>query len=95
MRFILPSLALLTLSACGFSGGDQSPLTQEELAARPAASSVNFGDDSGDYVKDGECDDPRFKGPGMTSTPLLDEDRMADASDCQAAYARGELVLVE
>ncbi|WP_156458217.1 hypothetical protein [Devosia epidermidihirudinis] len=58
-----------------------------------AAPTVTFGDDSGEYSNDGECDDPRFEGPGMTATPLLSDDILSDASDCGAAYAKGNLSL--
>ncbi|MEO1222315.1 MAG: hypothetical protein AAFY42_13380 [Pseudomonadota bacterium] len=94
MRFVIASIAFLPLAACGFEGGDRTPLTQEELASRPSATAINFGDDSGDFTHDGECDDPRFKGPGMTPTPLMDDDRLADATDCRDAYNRGELALI-
>lgn len=95
MRTILLSIAVLPIAACGMGGGDTTPLSEEEMQARTPASNVDFGSDSGDWTNDGECDDPRFKGPGMTSTPLLDEDIRADASDCRAAYERGELTLIE
>lgn len=55
---------------------------------------VNFGDDSGEWARDDECDDMRFAGPGMTSTPLLEDDIMRDASDCKAAYDNGRLRLI-
>jgi hypothetical protein len=58
-----------------------------------AAPNVSFGDDSGNYTHDGECDDPRFEGPGMTSTALLSEDMLHDATDCQAAFDAGKLTL--
>ena len=58
-----------------------------------AAPAVSFGDDSGEYSNDGECDDPRFDGPGMTQTTLLSDDILADASDCGEAYASGRLTL--
>lgn len=57
------------------------------------AQSVDFGDDSGDWSNDGECDDPRFEGPGMTTTPLLDADIRADATDCRKAFEAGLLTL--
>lgn len=64
------------------------------LAGGPAlAQSIDFGDDSGSWSNDGECDDPRFEGPGMTSTPLLDEDIRADATDCRTAFKAGMLTL--
>ncbi|MGE3691886.1 MAG: hypothetical protein AB7F98_10950 [Novosphingobium sp.] len=56
-------------------------------------SRIQWGDDSSKYSKDGECDDKRFTGPGMTSTPLLDSDIQHDATDCRAAYSQGRLSL--
>ena len=56
---------------------------------------VNFGDDEGDWANDGECDDPRFTGQGMTETTLLAEDAYHDASDCLAAWKTGGLALSE
>lgn len=58
-----------------------------------AAPAVSFGDDGGNYTHDGECDDPRFAGPGMTGTPLLSDDMLHDATDCQAAFEAGKLTL--
>ncbi len=52
----------------------------------------DFGDDTGSWVKDGECDDPRFEGPGMAST-LVDADLQADATDCRQAWNTGQIVL--
>ena len=55
---------------------------------------VDFGDDSGEWSNDGECDDMRFEGAGMTTTPLLEDDIMRDATDCKTAYDNGRLQLV-
>ncbi|MFQ1699459.1 hypothetical protein ACJ5NV_02575 [Loktanella agnita] len=55
---------------------------------------VDFGDDSGEWANDGECDDMRFEGPGMTTTALLFDDIMTDATDCQTAFDAGNLMLV-
>ncbi|NVJ94524.1 MAG: hypothetical protein HWD91_02955 [Marivivens sp.] len=64
------------------------------LAASPlAAQTINFGDDASQWSNDGECDDPRFEGKGMTTTPLLDSDIMHDASDCEAAFNAGTIAL--
>lgn len=54
---------------------------------------VNFGSDGGEWANDGECDDPRFEGPGMTLTPLLHADLMQDATDCSSAFLAGRLQL--
>src|SRR5206468_1297375 len=56
-------------------------------------SHIQWGDDNGKYSKDGECDDKRFTGAGMTSTPLLDSDIQHDATDCRTAFSQGRLEL--
>ena len=48
---------------------------------------IDFGDNTSDYADDGQCDDPRFEGPGVAST-LLDGDLKHDRNDCKAAYMR-------
>ena len=53
---------------------------------------IDFGDDSGSWVNDNQCDDPRFEGAGMASF-LTEDDRLADASDCSRAYVDGEITL--
>jgi hypothetical protein len=58
-----------------------------------SAYAVDFGDDAGQWSNDGECDDPRFAGPGMTETILLQDDILHDATDCKQAYDAGRLVL--
>ena len=75
-----------------YQGGRRS-----SAATPPAASGdadrIQWGDDNGKYAKDGECDDKRFQGAGMTSTPLLDSDIKHDATDCRAAFRQGRLQL--
>lgn len=56
---------------------------------------INFGDDTSEWAADGECDDPRFGGAGMTDTTLLPEDAYHDAADCLAAWKTGALQLVD
>ncbi|WP_240231768.1 hypothetical protein [Devosia lacusdianchii] len=70
-------------------------LTLMLLAGQPAfaAQNVGFGDDAGEYSNDGECDDPRFEGAGMTATALLSDDVLHDATDCKAAFDAGQLTL--
>lgn len=57
-----------------------------------SSASPDFGTNSSTWANDGECDDPRFKGPGMAGT-LVDSDRRADATDCEAAYNAGTIAL--
>lgn len=53
---------------------------------------VWFGDDSSEHAHDGECDDIRFSGNGMTWI-LLDDERGRDASDCRRLYEAGRIQL--
>lgn len=53
---------------------------------------IEFGDDSGEWANDGECDDPRFIGPGMSMMPPFDHERR-DASDCRVLFGLGEVRL--
>jgi len=84
------------LAACG--GGDEQPnalaaadLSEDGLTA-VVGSDIDFGDDSSVWANDGECDDPRFQGPG-THSILLEEDRGADATDCRTLYEAGQITL--
>ncbi len=60
----------------------------------PSTSAIDFGDDSSSWANDGECDDPRFAGPGVAST-LLDDDLGRDATDCSALFQQGQIRLVQ
>ena len=66
------------------------------LASPPIneAQDVFFGDDTSDWANDGECDDPRFEGPGTADT-LLEEDIFRDATDCRTLLERGQITLAE
>lgn len=57
-----------------------------------AQDALDFGDDTSAWARDGECDDPRFAGPGVASV-TLEADRMADATDCSAAWEAGTATL--
>jgi hypothetical protein len=57
-----------------------------------AAQAVDFGSDSSIWAMDGECDDPRFTGDGMSSNPQ-EADVLADASDCRSAFEAGTVAL--
>lgn len=64
-----------------------------QVSTNISSSGVDFGTDEGAWANDGECDDPRFIGEGMTDTMLLDDDRMRDATDCQTAFEADEIRL--
>jgi len=65
------------------------------LSAPAMAQDVDFGDDASQWANDNQCDDMRFEGSGMTTTLLLESDVGHDASDCAAAFAAGNLTLVD
>ncbi|MCW5722403.1 MAG: hypothetical protein KIS86_14785 [Devosia sp.] len=69
-------------------------ITLKDDGSTPAATiaDIDFGDDSSDWAKDGECDDPRFSGAG-SATQLVEADRLKDATDCRAAFEAGTIVL--
>jgi hypothetical protein len=62
------------------------------IALRAAAGAVDFGDDSSDWARDGECDDPRFEGDGSATT-LLEADAYHDATDCRTLLAQSRVAL--
>ena len=65
------------------------------ISATPAfAQNVEFGTDTSQWSNDGECDDPRFAGPGMATTTLLEADVMGDSTDCRAAFDAGTITLL-
>lgn len=65
------------------------------LSTTPAfAQTVDFGSDTSQWSNDGECDDPRFTGPGMTTMTLLEADIRADATDCKTAFDAGAITLI-
>ena len=100
---LFTAMALVALAGCSELGGSNDSDATEKPEAlaladtaaggKPAAAAAapDFGDDNGEYSRDGECDDMRFEGAGMTSTPLLDEDIKHDATDCRAAYNQNRL----
>lgn len=59
-----------------------------------AAGNIVFGEDSGVYTNDGECDDPRFEGPGSVFGASTSE-LFADASDCRGEFEAGRVTLKE
>ena len=87
----ISAMLLFGLAACGNTPMPAAELT--DAGSPAAAANVDFGDDNGAWANDNECDDSRFEGPGMTATPLLDEDIRHDATDCRTAFEAGQLQL--
>lgn len=76
-----------------YQGGRRAAPPQQSGYADSGVNHIMWGDDASRFAKDGECDDKRFTGPGMTSTTLIDSDIKHDATDCRAAYNQGRLQL--
>jgi protease YdgD len=64
-----------------------------DAAGEVTIDGIDFGDDSGNWANDGECDDPRFTGSGVGVA--LDDHLMADATDCSTAYEDGTVTFDE
>ncbi|MEM9738253.1 MAG: hypothetical protein AAF829_00135 [Pseudomonadota bacterium] len=81
------TLKTAAIAAILFAGAIQPTFAQD-------ASAINFGNDSGAWAKDGECDDPRFVGQGVASV-TEESDRFRDATDCRALFEKGVIQLDE
>jgi hypothetical protein len=75
----------------GVAGLAALTLSQPAIAqSQPAGAAIDYGDDSGDYANDDECDDSRFSGTGMAGS-LSRSNRLRDASDCRKGVEEGRL----
>ena len=95
LRFVGPGMEdiILTADEVLRDASDCKKMVEQGLIRYGGDDPLDFGTDSGDYARDGECDDPRFEGPGMTTTVLLAEDIKADASDCRKEFKKGRIRL--
>jgi len=95
LRFVGPGMkdVILTADETLRDASDCRQMVERGLIRYGGDDPLDFGTDSGDYARDGECDDPRFEGPGMTTTVLLAEDIKTDASDCREAFEKGHIRL--
>ena len=76
-----------------FPNGVFRALAENRLVElRAAAPAIDFGDDTGRWTQDGQCDDPRFHGPGMGLTDSESE-RGRDATDCRQLFESGRVSL--
>ncbi|MDG1470479.1 hypothetical protein [Pseudosulfitobacter sp. SM2401] len=62
------------------------------LAGGAQAQSADYGDDTSEWANDGECDDRRFTGAGVTGS-LDSDDSGHDATDCKRAVEFGRAKL--
>ena len=79
-----------TATAC--SGLVAISLVAGHIAAIAQTADIDFGTDASEFARDGECDDARFQGDGMSEVILTDEIGR-DASDCRAAMASGRVAI--
>ncbi|MEO9462026.1 MAG: hypothetical protein ABJ242_04750 [Marinomonas sp.] len=104
LNLLVATMASLLVLACNEAPAsddasaheaDASAKSATETPTFTAESDIDWGSDLGEFANDGECDDKRFEGAGMTDTELLDEDVKTDASDCRTAFEAGRLKLRE
>ncbi|MCY4662574.1 MAG: hypothetical protein OXF93_22600 [Acidobacteria bacterium] len=80
------------LIALAEAGVDPAVLIAMMQTPDSLARGIDFGDDTGDWAHDEECDDPRFRGAGMADV-LSHDDRGRDASDCRQLFESGLITL--
>ncbi len=64
------------------------PVRSRAQSSPAECRSIDFGNNSSEFANDGDCDDPRFTGPGTFSV-MLGDDEKADANDCRQLCASG------
>ncbi len=87
-RNVYPENAAKDASDCRAAFNLGTITYQGEQAPEP----FDYGSDYSRYANDGECDDPRFTGPG-TNKKLLSEDMMGDATDCRMLEEAGSVTI--
>jgi hypothetical protein len=80
------------ISAEGKNPPINTTAPETPIAPPAPGGQIDFGDDTSQWAKDGECDDPRFAGTG-SAAELLDADIAKDATDCRTAYEAGTVTL--
>lgn len=76
-----------------FGLGGDTPADYDR-ASMTALTGIDFGDNSSVYANDGECDDPRFEGPGAADF-TLEGDELSDGNDCSNLYLAGSLTYID
>ncbi|MGY4877995.1 hypothetical protein ACLUEY_08940 [Vreelandella aquamarina] len=82
--------ATLSISEGAPRWGNTVPANTSSSAT--GADGIEWGDNTSRWANDGECDDPRFGGPGVHSINIP-EDRFHDAHDCRTLYEQGQIFL--
>jgi hypothetical protein len=65
---------------------------EPEARAATQCSAIDFGTNTGEWINDNQCDDPRFEGPG-TADDLLFDDIGKDSADCRRLCRAGRVFL--
>ncbi|GGL62687.1 hypothetical protein [Wenxinia marina] len=103
MRLTVLTAALLALTAAPALAQKGSPAPTATPPAVdtptpppvPQGAGINFGDDSGEYPNDGECDDRRFAGAGVAASYLNWDNTGGDATDCRSLVDSGQARLYD
>ena len=71
---------------------ESQPVWNDTGDQAQSSADIEWGDNTSNWANDGECDDPRFAGPGAAANNDV-SDRYHDANDCRRLYQQGELYL--
>lgn len=75
-----------------FEVGNIRLARSKEESSIAECAAIDYGNDNSEWSRDGECDDPRFTGPGTHSIANL-EDMRTDATDCKRLCESGDVWL--
>jgi hypothetical protein len=75
-----------------YRGGMIRPVRTRAESSPSECASIDFGNDSSQWARDNECDDPRFVGEGTHPIKNM-EDLRADATDCRRLCRAGRVWL--
>lgn len=82
-----------TAATGGPRGGSGTDAPTDRRRPTPGRA-IHFGDDTGEFVRDGECDDSRFEGDGVSlGGSGVTGERGRDATDCRQLYDEGRIRL--
>ena len=85
------------LAGAGVDSAVIEAMARASVSGRSGAAlgqDIDFGDDTGEWANDGECDDPRFAGPAAFGL-LINEGPFRDATDCRQLFESGEVWLAD
>ncbi len=91
---VFRALAEARLAALRAGSASGPPVDRLSIASTFDSGDLDFGDDTGPWAEDGECDDPRFEGPGMGLTDS-EANLGHDATDCRELFETGRVSLID